>query len=146
VLLVAGMGATAEQRAVQAIARLDHAGPETTAESRLIDAFRQLDAQKRSFLCALVLSSGQTERIATFAEQCAESALRDRRAQALEDGLVAVAMLDWRAMPRPMLRALGKLHESARRLSIDARPLFVRAAALAIPASATVIERFLQPL
>jgi hypothetical protein len=132
------MALGAEQRAVSAIARLDHAGPETTAESRLIDAFRQLDGERRAYLVALVHSSGQTERVAAFAERCAD-------AGAIDDGLTAIAMLSFSAAPGPLLRALGKLHACARRLAIDPRASFQRAARLALPETATLLERFLQP-
>lgn len=108
----------------------------------LVRQFQRSDPGRRADMRRAISMDGFYT-LLTFSKRQAVYAIRMRRADPVEAGLAAIAVIEAdRTDFRDILVALSLLHHAARRLSLDAGGLFAAAAALSEPKTGRLIEGF----
>ena len=104
----------------------------------LTDGLRLMEAEEREPLRDRRLSRAQSEALALFAERMAYLAVRKRDEALILDGLIALGV-GFR-LDDPLRRIARKLHHAALELGIDPAVPFARAARLARPETAALLD------
>jgi hypothetical protein len=107
----------------------------------LVNAYRGgTEAERTDMMEKLVPE--RCDRLLRYCEEMSALATRDRRVDALEAGILALALIELRPGVRPVLDALHGLRQAATQLGFDAEPLFLWAAGYARQDMATLLRRF----